>query len=361
MKTSCFVLVPAVIVTLSACGGEPTSPSFGTILFRIVSEGDALASSAVSLNEQSVLGGSTAARQALDAVRAGTLGPVNLIVDLVKQDSLWVGKTPLLSPGTYDAFVAGLVSGETTHFGRTNGVAVLEGEETVATIFFRSFVPTMDPLSSPTAATSITVRFSGVENADSHVVQLDTSASFTTSRDSAVADSSALILLSDTGTYWIRTRAVNTLTEPGQASEPVTVEIVTDIRPTGNDAASATDLGFGAGASGTIRDVNILPSQDEDWYSLDLCADDNLSVEILAARLDPPSALDSSLEVLDVSESVVGANDDDEGTTDSKVDVLVPSNGTYLVKVFGSNSSLGYYELVVDVVPGANNDGNSCV
>jgi hypothetical protein len=112
-----------------------------------------------------------------------------------------------------------------------------------------------------------------------------------------------------------------------------------------------------------VTDVNILPVDDQDWFSADVCALDTLVVETFAQRLAEPSPLNSYLEVWDpFGPTKIAENDDlDASTTDSYVEVEVAADARYLINVVGTGSGLtGSYELSMDVKRGPNNDGARC-
>jgi uncharacterized protein YjdB len=169
------------------------------------------------------------------------------------------------------------------------------------------------------------------------------------------------------GTYYVRARAVNStyVAGGGGASGSQSVDVIEDV-VSGPDPSNPAYQGFMDGLGPyTVSDLNILPVDDEDWFSADVCELDTLVVETFAQRLAEPSPLDTYLEVWDpTATTIIAENDDidfDAGNLDSYVETAVPSDGEYLITVFSVNSnSAGSYELTIDVKRGPNNDGAQC-
>jgi hypothetical protein len=101
-----------------------------------------------------------------------------------------------------------------------------------------------------------------------------------------------------------------------------------------NSFAQAQALTIGQTAQGTIDGA-----QDVDVFRFDGKAGMKISVEILAARHGSP--LDSHLTLYDAKNQVVAANDDQPGTTDSKIEATLPRDGAYFISVIDSNDQGG--------------------
>jgi len=81
------------------------------------------------------------------------------------------------------------------------------------------------------------------------------------------------------------------------------------------------------------------PFQDVDFYQFTAQANDTIVIDIDAARLIPPSSLDSKITLYDVDgTTVLVENDEDEvdpssPAGDSRIDYVIPADGTYYIKV----------------------------
>ena len=266
-----------------------------------------------------------------------------------------------LQPSTYTVVLEGLVAGEVDHFGRTQ-VTVVAGQNRTATISFNSFRPTINAPQSPTTLLSFWVTAPTVAAADSYFTEQDTDPGFTNPDTLTVVDPSVWVLVGDQDTYYFRARAINDWVPRGRPSDVVSVQIVTDLVASGGSYSTAPSLGFGEAASTVLTELNILPAGDEDWFALDACALDTLIADMFASVLDPPSVVDSYLELYDATGTVLIDWDDDSGNLlDSYLETVLPTDGTYYVKARGYDSEeIGNYELAIDLRRGPNNNGTSC-
>lgn len=271
-----------------------------------------------------------------------------------------------LDPGSYTVVLLGLASGALDHYGRTT-VNVVAGENRTATITFTSFRPVLDDIATPSTNATFPVTFPPVPGADSYIFEIDTSPDFAAAPGNATYATPFMSwIVPDTGTYYVRARAVNDTYAPngGGWSNPESTRVIEDQDPSGSSQASAYDLGFASEASTTFTELNILPEGDEDWYSLDMCLGDMIVAETWAQRHDPGSALDTYLELYDPAGSVVLAENDDlhADTLDSRLEATAGSAGMYYLRVFGPFQShrIGQYDLSVQVIEGEGHVNGSC-
>jgi hypothetical protein len=269
--------------------------------------------------------------------------------------------------GSYTLVVEGFLSGEVDHFAITTGVQVRSGQETTATVTFNSFRPVLNSVTTPTTAIPFVFSWPAVQNADAYIVELDDDVNFTAPliASAQITGTAAVASVVQAGTYYVRARAVNStyVAGGGGASASASVDVIEDV-VSGPDPSSPAYQGFMDGQGPyTVSDLNILPVDDEDWFSADVCELDTLVVETFAQRLAEPSPLDTYLEVWDpTATTIIAENDDiDAANLDSYVEVEVGSDGEYLITVFSAtSSSAGSYELSIDVKRGPNNDGSRC-
>jgi len=101
-----------------------------------------------------------------------------------------------------------------------------------------------------------------------------------------------------------------------------------------NTAATATTISVGQ----TLTGLLICPSGDWDYYKFSGVGGQTVIVDVDAKTLNinPASALDSLIEVIDTNQKDVLAANDDEvfGTVqDSKLELILPKTGTYYIRV----------------------------
>ncbi len=95
-------------------------------------------------------------------------------------------------------------------------------------------------------------------------------------------------------------------------------------------------------------DGTISQNQDVDVYHFEGKAGRRVVLEVLAARHG--SALDSFLSLHDADGRLLATNDDSEGSTDSRIELVLPRDGAYFVSVIDANDTGGpahVYRLLV--------------
>lgn len=300
---------------------------------------------------------------AFTAARARAEGPTNKTINLALVDNFWEGTIDGLNPGSYTVTVEGLVDGEITAMGTTAGVSVTAGAQATASVSLSSFVPSLSVgIGSPTTSLIIPVTVGSVAAADGYRLEWANNAGFSGAASKSVSAGATSVSVSALGTVYMRVRALSGSTV-GAPSAAASVDVRDDVPATGADAGSALGLGFGAGATQRLTQLNIVPANDEDWFFLDACRSDTIVVETFAARLTPPSGLNSYLRVYNqAGPLLLVENDDLDGTTsDSHIEVVAPDDGRYLAQVTSAGGgSVGQYELGIEVRPGPNNDGSGC-
>jgi C1A family cysteine protease len=96
-----------------------------------------------------------------------------------------------------------------------------------------------------------------------------------------------------------------------------------------NDSrAQATPIGYGD----ALTDPDICPAGDEDVYAFSGSAGDVIAADVDAGSLSPPAALDATLALLDAGGSEIAASDDHDGV-DPRLEVTLPADGTYYLRV----------------------------
>ncbi len=277
-----------------------------------------------------------------------------------------------------------------SEYGFNNSVTVRSDQTTNAVISFGSFLPVIDPtLPAQTSEFSFVVDYTAVPTATGYFFELDTDATFSAPDTLSLTGTSVLVSVDALGPAWFRVRAENNAVSAAQAkpSDPVLVDVVVDVNPTGDDNTTAPSLGVGRGANGQYGNFNIYPATDQDWFAIDLTTDATLTVDVLAESLTSPpsggagaalevisaasgpSPLDPVVDIFDPSLTVIATNDDRDNTTfESRVsDVAIPVDGTYFIRVtsFVGTSTVGHYELLINVnaTPGSDRvsrstDGN---
>jgi hypothetical protein len=316
-----------------------------------------------SLRVRLVLGASPPASQ--QAVQTGVeyatvmrvFGPTSRTVSLELVDGFYEGTADELAPGSYTVIIEGLADGAVDHFGKAEDVPVAAGPSAQVSVTFASFVPALAPLPDRTTSVVVSVAHSSVTAADEYVTQWSMTSTFADAATIASPDTAVDVTLGAPGTYHFRVRAGNADVSNGRFSAPDSVTVYAD--SAGNDGASAFALGFGSGAAGTLTALNILPAGDEDWFAVGLCQGDTLSAETTAARLSPPSPLNTILSLRDTGGMLIDSNDDGV-LTDSRLLTVAPSDGTFSLVVAGLAGAIGHYELTVSVRAGARNTGGGC-
>ena len=97
----------------------------------------------------------------------------------------------------------------------------------------------------------------------------------------------------------------------------------------------------------TIEGV-VNPSSDVDVFRIDGKEGQQIVLEVFAARYGSP--LDSMLTLYDADGRIVAANDDIDGTADSRIEATLPRAGPYYVSVVDANdvgSTANVYRLVI--------------
>jgi len=226
--------------------------------------------------------------------------------------------------------------------------------------------PVISPITSPTTNIPFPFEWDPVPNADGYIVDLDSDPGFPSPLTANISGTAAVATVVQAGTYYVRARAVNNsyVTGGGGASDYQSTEVIEDFL-SGPDASNPAYLGFMDGITpiwGVL--LNILPAGDEDWFSATACYLDTLVLETWAGRLDNPSPLDTYLELWDpAGASIIAENDDIDFASDnldSYLEAVIPADGDYLINVYGVGTSVGSYELLVDLIRGPNNNGSSC-
>jgi len=291
------------------------------------------------------------------SVRARAEGPTNRTVSLTLVDGFWEGELTGLQPGAYTVIIEAFVDGELDARAVSGSVTVTAGATSTATVTLGqgSFRPTLNAIAAPGTRMNFAVSWSAVTAATGYRVEWSKSSVFTGRN---LDSTSTVVAVSDTGTWNVRVRA--TLSGvTGGPSEPVTVAVNAEAPGTsGENAATAAPLGFGAAATGTLTQLNIAPAADQDWFGLDACFEDVLVVQTRAATLTPASPLNTRLRLYnDDGTQLLAENDDDGVTTDSRLQFTVQLDGRYNIQVTGVGGTTGHYELDVVVQPGANNPG----
>lgn len=96
---------------------------------------------------------------------------------------------------------------------------------------------------------------------------------------------------------------------------------------------------------------SIAQAQDVDVFRLDGRQGQKLIAEVFAARHGAP--LDSILTLYDAAGQIVANNDDIDGTTDSRLEVILPANGVYYLSLADAHDQGGAqfaYRLKLEMV-----------
>ncbi|MFN0098938.1 MAG: fibronectin type III domain-containing protein [Gemmatimonadaceae bacterium] len=151
------------------------------------------------------------------------------------------------------------------------------------------------------------------------------------------------------GTWFLRARP----TLPGAASQiawsdPQQFTVITDLG--GRTSAAASAVTLLSGIPDTVRERNITVTEREGWFAITARAGDSLFAETRAARLTPPSALNTTVSIFrqdGITELATGTAVG--GTTDKRAVVVAPVAETFRVRVGGSGTTVGHYEVVLEL------------
>ncbi|MCH7875874.1 MAG: hypothetical protein IH965_11305, partial [Gemmatimonadetes bacterium] len=230
-----------------------------------------------------------------------------------------------------------------SEYGINNSVTVVEDQTRTAVISFGSFLPVIDPtLPAQTSEFSFVVGWAAIPSATGYLFEL-ADPTFSTPITFSTTLTSVIITVDSLEPVSMRVRAENNNVPAAQAkpSDPVLVDVVADINPTGDDNTTAPSLGVGRGANGQYANFNIFPATDEDWFAIDLTTDATLTVDVLTESLPSPppggagagagpalevisaasasgasaSPLDPVVEIFDPGLTVIATNDDRDATT----------------------------------------------
>ncbi len=311
-----------------------------------------------------------------DLLRVNLSGPDTRTLDFTPNADGSVDVTiDQLPAGTYSVELLGIdtdLGGElVSEYGISNSVTVVSDQTSNAVISFGSFLPVIDPtLPAQTSEFAFDVDFSAVPTATGYFFELDTDPSFSNPTTLSTTGTNVIITVVAPVANWMRVRAENTNVPATQAkpSDPVLIDVVIDVNPTGTDNTTAPSFGVGRGANGQYGNYNIYPATDEDWFAIDLTTDATLTVDVLTESLTSPpsgeaappvlsaasgtSPLDPVVDIYDPSLTVIATNDDRvTGTVESRVsDVPVPVDGRYFIRVTSfAQSTVGHYELLINV------------
>jgi hypothetical protein len=275
-----------------------------------------------------------------------------------------------VTPGTYSVLVYGLVAGDSVdYFARMDAVVVTAGATARPTLSFQSFRPTLRDFITPTYAFKVRANFPPVPNATGYQVEWAPTVSFTGSSTASVTDTTYLMTLSDTGTYYTRVFAQAASVPNPRPSDVKSFRVLADTM--GNTSAQAANLRALAGSSGvgafssTVTGLNVFPAADADWFKVRACTFDRLQVETRAARLVPPSTLNTIIRVFTSTNTTSPIVENDNlhvDTTDSRVDVVLPSQDSFRIQVASAGgNTVGHYELRVQLQKGPQNQDTNCV
>jgi alpha-tubulin suppressor-like RCC1 family protein len=345
---------------LGSCGDGLEPPTTGSIALLISVEQQAPALSQTGDSTPAVTLSPTMPQYT--SARARAEGPTNRTIDLQLVDNFWEGEITQLAPGTYTVTVEGLESGEIAATGSTSGVNVVAGQTATASVSVTSFVPNVTVgIGSPTTVLEIPISVSTVQNATGYRVEWAANPEFTGLTSRSITETSTVLSLTNIGTFYVRARAVSGTTS-GAPGTPKSFQIVGDVPATGGTAGAALFMGFGTAANQRLTQLNVVPAGDEDWFSLEGCTGDTLTLETFAARLTPASRLNTVLRIFaGDGTSLVAENDDLDGTTtDSRLQVLLLGDDRYTLQVTGAGGTVGHYELGVEARRGAKNVGTYC-
>ena len=215
MRLGHLLLLIVCGALVAACVEQLVSPSrTGSISLRLAS--DKSPSGGCAAAQPPVAGHLDAARL---VVSGGSTDSIELKADAT--NSSFSGKLDGLDPGSYVIALKGFVNRQVDYYGDTSGVQVRSGENTVATVSFCSFRPAIADLGLPTNSRAFTARWTRVQKADHYIVEHSKNPDVSSSWVASVTtDTSAIVTVSDTGTYTIRVLAVNPSVPTGRPSIP---------------------------------------------------------------------------------------------------------------------------------------------
>jgi alpha-tubulin suppressor-like RCC1 family protein len=274
----------------------------------------------------------------------------------------FTGTITALPVGTYTVVVQGYIGTDVDYYGQTAGVSVTANTTSSTTINFQLFVPTVSAFTTATTwSFRPAVTITAVPNATGYVVEADRSNTFPNPTKVNTTTGSAWFTAADTGTWYVRVRASNSVVTTGGVPSPTqSIRVVTDLRASGTGATSPASLGFFATRTTTLDSLNIYPASDVDWFMISDCNGDSLTVTAQAVRLNPPSPLNSVLALFSATTGRLVAASSDADSTDARVGMRMAADGNYVAAVSGSNNTVGHYKLVVAASAGANNLTSSC-
>jgi hypothetical protein len=302
------------------------------------------------------------ARQSLTGARVTVSGPVTRTVTQTSPSGGFFDITvDSLPPASYAVDVEGLSGTDVVFFGNTTGVSVQAGAIATATVEnFESFVPVLEPPASPTTSFAVRVMFSEIPAAAGYIVQSSRSADFAMVTNRSVTTSTAVVPVNDTGTVYLRVRATNARIPAGQPSAVDSFRVVRE--PGDTSGAPAFPLGFLPTV--VISGVNIAPMGDEDWYSFSICDLDTIIVAARAVRLDPPSPLNSFIQLFDSTLTGLDSSSDADSTDDVLLYRMAVA-GTYRLRLAAApgavgDAAAGHYTLDVRTGRAPQNPPGAC-
>ncbi|MEX2181628.1 MAG: hypothetical protein WD771_06260 [Gemmatimonadaceae bacterium] len=287
----------------------------------------------------------------LTAVRAQVIGPTSKIVDLTLVGSSWTGKASGLSAGDYQVIIEGLAAGEVQFYGRVPSVSVVRGATASPFVSFAAAVPVVDaPPLLNTTNFSQRIPFSAIPAATAYSVQVSQSSTFASGNiEFVTTETNPIVTVTGVGTWYVRTRA----TLPGTSS-PVpwsdsrTFQVFEALG--GRTEDDATSVPVDPLLPDTLSDRNLTPDAREDWFDFAVRAGDSLFIETVAARLSPPSALNTVLTLFHPDAVTQIATDDNgTGTADSRIVAVAPVTDTLKIRVTAPGGTSGHYELVREI------------
>jgi hypothetical protein len=168
--------------------------------------------------------GDAAVLRALDSGIVRLVGPTNRVVRVTPGTTVTISG---LSPGTYTVALQGYGTAGMSHFGQATGVAVTAGQNSNASVTFVSFVPVVNPLPTGVTSRTFSVTYASLPNAASYEVEAATNAGFTANRVSVNGTTTTQSLTAPVvGQYFVRVRAVDPFSVPGQWSAVQQIQLV---------------------------------------------------------------------------------------------------------------------------------------
>lgn len=186
-----------------------------------------------------------------DAMRVRVIGPVVRVISVALVGGSWTGSLGGLPLGEYTLAAEGLVAGQTDHFGVRDGLQIRECDGiATATIPLTSFRPSVPRLTLD--GSTIAVEWDAVPQAESYVVETDSTHAFSTATQ-YIAEDTDYTLPAVAGRHLVRIRAGHPLVPAGRASEAAVV-VVAPPAPLSTEALMAhvaflaNDSMYGRGA-----------------------------------------------------------------------------------------------------------------